>query len=104
MTYILLGSWLALSAIIMLNLIIALMSDTFQRVYDNARANAAMQKAITILNIEESLSKEKREKFRAFIHSKCNPEECFYDDDDIDDGKESLQKVTMQIRVIITSF
>ncbi|CAD5123450.1 DgyrCDS11796 [Dimorphilus gyrociliatus] len=98
MTFLLLGSWLALSAIIMLNLIIALMSDTFQRVYDNARANAAMQKAITILNIEEGLTKKKREKFREYIHNYCSPEERFYDDDDIDDGKESLQKVTIQIR------
>ena len=39
MTDLLCGLWLSISAIIMLNLLIALMSDTFQRVYDNAQVS-----------------------------------------------------------------
>ena len=44
MTYVLVGSYLALVAILFVNLYIALLSDTFQRIYDNAQQNAAMQR------------------------------------------------------------
>ncbi|KAI0229397.1 hypothetical protein LSAT2_020202 [Lamellibrachia satsuma] len=98
MCYILVGFWLALSAILMLNLFIALLSDTFQRVYDNAKANAMMQKAIAILSIEERLSGKQRLKFRTYLHSKCAPEEDFYDDDATTVGEEDLKKVTFQIK------
>ena len=59
--------------------------------YDNAKAHAAMQHAITILNIEEGLSKEHQEKFR------CDDE--YYDDDFTEDGSDDLIKVTFQIEV-----
>ena len=44
MTYVLVGSYLAIVAILFVNLYIALLSDTFQRIYDNAQQNAAMQR------------------------------------------------------------
>ena len=44
MTYLLVGSYLALVAILFINLYIALLSDTFQRIYDNATLNASMQR------------------------------------------------------------
>ena len=44
MTYILVGSYLMFCAILLLNLFIALLSDTFQRIYDNANSNAVMQR------------------------------------------------------------
>ncbi len=69
------------------------------RVYDNAKANAVMQKAITILNIEEGMSKKRREAFRDFIHTHCAPEPAFYDDDATEQGGEDLKKVTIQIKV-----
>ena len=43
MTYLLVGSYLMVVAILLLNLFIALLSDTFQRIYDNAVSNASMQ-------------------------------------------------------------
>ena len=46
MTYVLVGSYMALVAILFINLYIALLSDTFQRIYDNAQQNAAMQRYI----------------------------------------------------------
>ena len=67
--------------------------------YDNAQANAVMQKAITILNIEESLSHKRREKFRTFIHEDCSPKVDFYDDDAADADDQDLKKVTIQIKV-----
>ena len=69
------------------------------RVYDNAHANAVMQKAITILNIEEGLTRKQRDKFRAFIHEKCSPEKMLYDDDASDSGEAELKKITTQIKV-----
>ncbi|ELU06894.1 hypothetical protein CAPTEDRAFT_184604 [Capitella teleta] len=98
MADILVGTWLALSAIVMLNLFIALMSDTFQRVYDNAKANAVMQKAITILSIEENMGRKRRDKFLEHIHKNCAPMEDFYDDDTTEESGDDLKKVTIQIK------
>ena len=69
------------------------------RVYDNAKANAVMQKAISILSSEESLSEKKRDNFRRYIHTQCAPEADFYDDDNTSPEGEDLQKVTIQIKV-----
>ena len=74
MAQILCGTYLAVSAIVMLNLFIALMSDTFQRVYDNAKANAAMQRASTILTMEENMGEKTRERYRRQIHQRFAPE------------------------------
>ena len=68
------GTFIALSGLVMINLFIALMSDTFQRVYDNAKANAVMQQTSTILSLEDGLSRRKRDRFRCYIHNKCSPE------------------------------
>jgi hypothetical protein len=73
MAYILVGSFLALSAVVGLNLLIALMSDTFQRVYDNAKANAIMQQASIILSLEEKLKGSKLHQVRREIHEECSP-------------------------------
>ena len=45
MARLLCGSFIFFVGIVCLNLFIALMSDTFQRVYDNAKATAVMQRA-----------------------------------------------------------
>jgi hypothetical protein len=74
MAQILCGTYLAVSAIVCLNLFIALMSDTFQRVYDNANANAVMQKASTILLLETEMSGRRRDMFMNHIHTSCAPE------------------------------
>ncbi|XP_065843488.1 transient receptor potential cation channel subfamily V member 5-like isoform X2 [Oscarella lobularis] len=94
MADILVGTFLALAAVISLNLFIALMSDSFQRVYDNSKANAVMQRASIILSLEEKLSKKKLDAYRREIHTRHAPSEEFYDDDD-QEGDE-LRKVTVQ--------
>ena len=63
-----------MSAVVCLNLYIALMSDTFARVYENAKANAIMQQAMQILNIERTLSKKKLMKVKKFIAKECAPQ------------------------------
>lgn len=101
MAQILCGTYLAVSAIVMLNLFIALMSDTFQRVYDNARANAAMQRASTILTMEENMSEKTREHYRRIIHRKFAPQEMYYDDDSTQPGSGELERMTHQIKDVV---
>ncbi|XP_031555285.1 transient receptor potential cation channel subfamily V member 4-like [Actinia tenebrosa] len=98
MSKILCGTYIALSAITCLNLFIALMSDTFQRVYDNVKANSVMQQANTITNLENSLSVTKRRNFANFIHTRCCPDELYYDDDIVDDEEGDLKRMTHQIK------
>ena len=68
------GTYTAFSGILLLNLFIALMSDTFQRVYDNAKANALMQKAIAITTYQASLSYVSKERFLIYLHGQCAPQ------------------------------
>ena len=74
MAQILISLCISICGILLLNLFIALMSDTFQRVYDNANANALMEKAITINLIQMGLCRKSKDKFRLLIHGKCAPE------------------------------
>ncbi|XP_063777394.1 transient receptor potential channel pyrexia-like isoform X2 [Pseudophryne corroboree] len=98
MAYILCGTFLGVSSILCINLLIALLADTFQRVYDNATANAAMQQATMLLQIEENLSKNMKSKIGEHIHGSCAPLSLFYDDDLTTDQDEDLKKVTIQIK------
>ena len=81
MAKLLCGTYIALSAVIILNILIALLSHTFQRVYDNARSNAVMLRAKTILNLERSLSRKRRKKIKDYINTHCSPEVLPYEDE-----------------------
>ena len=74
MSRILCGSFLILAAIVLMNLYIALLSNTFQRVYDNARATAAMQRARLLQDLESSASERRVERYRNHIRNRCSPE------------------------------
>jgi hypothetical protein len=74
MARLLCGSFIAIMAIINLNILIALLSDTFTRVYGNAVANAVMQRAKTILYLEKSLTKKKKRNYQEFIKNSGSPE------------------------------
>ncbi|KAK3576791.1 hypothetical protein CHS0354_002574 [Potamilus streckersoni] len=98
MSNILVGSWLFISAILVLNLFIALLSDTFQRVYDNAKSIASMQRAITILAFWEGMNQNAQKKFLEEIKQDCSPLVKYYDDDMTQDDDENIKKLTMQIK------
>lgn len=98
MAQILCGTYLAVSSIVCLNLFIALMSDTFQRVYDNANANAVMQKASAIISLETDMSPRKKDQFLKYIHTCCAPEELYYDDDSNGPDSGELERLTHQIK------
>eukprot|EP00794_Sanderia_malayensis_P014065 gene14065-15531_t len=96
----LVGVFIAISGIVMINLFIALMSDTFQRVYDNAKANAVMQQASAILDAEAKLGNRSRNSFRKHIYMNCSPLTDYYDDDDSVEGGV-MEKMTFQIKDIV---
>ncbi|XP_065663977.1 transient receptor potential channel pyrexia isoform X2 [Hydra vulgaris] len=89
----------ACSSILLLNLFVALMSDTFQRVYDNAQANQLMQKAIALNAYQRSLSDKCLNEFIGYLCSNCSPEETYYDDDTEEGGE--LEKMTIQIKDVV---
>ena len=61
------------STVLCLNLYIALLSETFNQVYQNAKANASLLQANTILQIEKALSKTRRRKAQEYIQEECGP-------------------------------
>ena len=81
MAKLLCGTYIALSAVIILNILIALLSHTFQRVYDNAKSNAVMLRAKIILNLERSLSRKRRKKVHDYVMTHCSPEVLPYEDE-----------------------
>ena len=74
MARLLCGSYIAVMSIVNLNILIALLSDTFTRVYGNAVANAVMQRAKTILFLEKSLARKSKRQYQEFIKNFCSPE------------------------------
>ncbi|XP_046863992.1 transient receptor potential cation channel subfamily V member 6-like [Xenia sp. Carnegie-2017] len=95
MARVLCGTYISICSIIILNLLIALLADTFTRVYENAIENAAMQRAKTILNLEQSLRKSHQKRYYDFIREHCSPEVKDYDAQD-DAGNERHKKRHME--------
>ena len=82
MAQILVGSYFALTSVVCLNLYIALLSDTFSRVYAQAQANAVMQQAQLVILVEKALSKKRKTKFGHYMQAECGPlvsNPCFVD-------------------------
>lgn len=73
MARVLCSSFIITTAIIVVNLLIALLSDTFTRLYSNAVANAVMQRAQTILQMEKTMSKMRKRDYYKFIRNSCSP-------------------------------
>lgn len=74
MARLLCGSFIAIAAIVTVNLLIALLSNTFERLYENAISNAAMQRAQTILLLEKSLRQKQKSNYYNYIKEKGSPE------------------------------
>lgn len=52
------------------------MSDTFARVYQNARANAMLQQAGQIMSAEKVLPDKMKTKVRSYLTENCAPLVC----------------------------
>lgn len=74
MARILCSTFIISTAIIVVNLLIALLSDTFTRLYSNAVANAVMQRAQSILQMEKAMSKKRKRDFYKFMRDNCSPQ------------------------------
>ena len=74
MARILCGSFILVAGIITLNLLIALVTNTFERHYENAVANAIMQRAGTILLLQSRMGCRKRKKYFQFIRNQASPQ------------------------------
>lgn len=68
------GTFIIIMAIVLVNVLIAMLSDTFTRVYGNAVANSIMQRAKTIITLERSLSDKRRLRYYDYIRNTCSPE------------------------------
>ena len=74
MARILCGSFILVAGIITLNLLIALVTNTFERHYENAVANAIMQRAGTILLLQSRMGCRNRKKYFQFIRNRASPQ------------------------------
>ena len=98
MALILVGMFLFITAVVGINLFIALLSNTFQRVYDNTLANAEMQRTKLMLQLENVYNPCLiGQRYLDYIHNNCNPLVCTFDDDDIL-NEQDLRRATLQIR------
>ena len=82
MAQILVGTFWALSTVMCLNLYIAQLTETFQRVYTNAKANASLLQSMTILQIEKALSEKSRKRAMDTVQEECGPLVCTQVSDD----------------------
>ena len=98
MTYFIIGSYISIVSIVSLNLFIALLSNTFQTVYDNSKANATMEKARILLSFERKLPFRIMKYYYEHIHQKCKPLiENFDDDVDLTSGESATKLATENI-------
>ena len=94
MARILCSSYIAFASIVILNLLIALLSDTFQRVYENAVATAVMQRAQTIISLEKALRNKTKKAYREFIEKDCSPEALYYEES----AENAAGRITQQLK------
>jgi hypothetical protein len=92
-TRLLVAYWILISSVILLNLFIALMSDTFQRVYDNAVGVAALEKAEIIAELEGKLTKKSRDRYLKDLEDNYSPLCELADGNEADDASEEIERL-----------
>ena len=106
MARLLCGSFIGIAAIVTLNLLIALLSNTFERLYENAVANAVMQRARTILLLQKSLRRKQKKRYYNFIKNKGSPEVIRNDLGRLSvtdhDEHTTLERVREDIKIIMS--
>ena len=100
------GTFTLIVAIVTLNLLIALLTNTFEKHYENAVANAVMQRARTILLLQKSLGKKKKKNYYDFIRFNGSPEVIRNDlgrfsGADTDD-RATIEQVRDEVQMITT--
>ena len=77
MAQLLVGTYLAVASVVCLNLYIALMSETFSRVWNDATANSYMSKATQLLVSEVNLSEKESYTVSKYLLDNCSPQVRF---------------------------
>lgn len=100
------GTFLAASSILCVNLLIALLTDTFQRVHDNSQANAMMQQAAVILQVEDSMPLLHCFYDDKYISNHCSPLAEPYDNDITTNPHyhDEMGHITIQIKEVLDQF
>ncbi|XP_034538224.1 uncharacterized protein LOC117811856 [Notolabrus celidotus] len=100
------GTFLAASSILCVNMLVALLTDTFTRVHDNSKANAVMQQATVILQVEESMPLLRRFFDNQYISDRCAPLAEAYDDDITTNPRyhNEMGRITSQIKKTLDQF
>ncbi|XP_063682069.1 transient receptor potential cation channel subfamily A member 1-like isoform X2 [Bolinopsis microptera] len=101
-TQIIIAYWILVSAVLLLNIFIALMSDTFARVYENALVVSQFERAAMIVSIENKLPSYWRKHHLIDISYNYAPAAAFYDDDDVRDD-DSFEDEVKAARDTLTS-
>ena len=103
MTDVLLGVYLAITALIMVNILIALLTATFNEVHVSSRAHFLLQRAIEVILIENKLSQVARYKHlkklqKSYIDNSYNPKKMLVESDDAEKmKKDSIREIEDEI-------
>ena len=68
------GTYFALISISCLNLYIALLSQTFSRVFSNATAHAYMLQGEALISVEKKMGRSRQTLIQRFLAEQCSPE------------------------------
>lgn len=102
--------WVFLSALVFLNLFIAMMSNTYQLVQDDCNRIAVMQRASTVVSMMRTRSREERRKERLQVLASLDENGCgrerylskFFDDPD-DEGDDHERNIRLEILSSVNS-
>lgn len=110
MTYILLGSYIGITTLVMVNIIIALLTTTFNSVHESSKAHFVLQRATEVIHIENNLSIKRRINHLYEIQenykdsSSHNPLKVGApDDQESDPVKDSLKETQENIKELYSS-
>ena len=96
--------WILVSAVLLLNIFIALMSETFSKVYENALVVSQFERAAMIVSIENKLPSYWRKHHLIDIAYNYSPHVDFYDDDDVhEENPDQFEKEVRKTDEIVKS-
>lgn len=90
------GTYIAVSAISCMNLYIALLSETFSRVFGNATATAYMLQGEALISVEKKMSRNRQQTIQKFVAEECSPE-VVYDKERKDDESSPNRDVISDV-------
>jgi hypothetical protein len=110
MTNPLIGAYIGFTMLILLNIFIAILTNTVNRVWETSQAFVTLQRALVIMNEEKSWSNDERKIHNKYLQEKCNPyiDDTYNDytltaDDKIELLEQKMKKRRKNIRKMALS-